>query len=238
MRILQALFIITLITFPLGQAVRLQLGNNINVTAFDCSVLLTGMWWILAVLRRSEYKKRFLTKPILLFVLTIIISLVANSLRYAPNELMVASLYGVRWFLFACMYFVLSDISGSSKKQLPDWLTVSGAVLLVLGYIQYLFYADLRNLYYLGWDEHLTRMFSTFLDLNFYGAFLVLYFLFLLGRMQRSLLEDAPITNADQSIRERTRPYIYGVLAFGAFIGVFLTTSRSALLMLTVSLIT
>ncbi len=44
----------------------------------------------------------------------------------------------------------------------------------MLGLIQYFWYPYLRNLSYLGWDPHLYRVFSTFLDPNFASIFFVL----------------------------------------------------------------
>jgi O-antigen ligase len=69
----------------------------------------------------------------------------------------------------------------------------------------------------LGWDEHMNRMFSVFFDPNFAGAFFVLFFLFLMNMFlqKRSLTTGLLI-----------------ILTLGA---VFLTFSRSALLMLIVS---
>src|SRR3989344_4212784 len=76
-------------------------------------------------------------------------------------------------------------------------------------------------LYYLGWDEHLYRLFSTFLDPNFAGAFFVLYFLFALN-----ILID--------SLKKQTKFFslFIGLMSFLALIAIFLTYSRSALLML------
>src|SRR5258708_8198179 len=57
----------------------------------------------------------------------------------------------------------------------------AGTCVCFIGLVQYLLYPNLRNLYYLGWDEHLYRLFSSFLDPNFACAFLVLFFLFITG---------------------------------------------------------
>ena len=64
-------------------------------------------------------------------------------------------------------------------------MLISGSLIVLLGFIQLMFYPALRNLYYLGWDEHLYRMFSTFLDPNFAGAFFVLFTLFVIDMSLR-----------------------------------------------------
>ena len=55
-------------------------------------------------------------------------------------------------------------------------LLFSGLVIVGLGFVQYFFYLGLRNLYYLGWDEHLSFIFQL-LDPNFAGAFPALFFI-------------------------------------------------------------
>lgn len=226
MGILKLLYLSTLITFPLAQALRLQLPGDINVSAFDIAVMITGIVWLLyAALGKSDYQKQSLTKPMLLFLLVICISLVANSFRYPGNELFVAALYGIRWLLFASVYFVISDLPELWKKKIPGFLRLSGVSLVVLGYLQYFFYWDLRNLYYLGWDEHLFRMFSTFLDPNFFGSFLVLYFIFVTGCVTKLTKKDG------------WKRYVWGSVAVLTFTAIFLTTSRSAFIMLGVSLV-
>ena len=93
-------------------------------------------------------------------------------------------------------------------------LMVSGAIFIVFGYIQYLFYSNLRNLYYLGWDDHLYRLFSTFLDPNFAGIFLVLI---LLLTVQYFFLE-----------RKTKIKIVIAMFSVLALIALYLTYSRSA----------
>lgn len=227
MFILRILFLTTLFFFPFAQAFRFQLSGNVNFTVFDLSVVLTGsIWFVLAALGKSTYRKDALTKPILMFFLTMILSLSANFFRYELFELAVASLYAVRWLLFACIYFVILDQPVSFRKKIPEFLLVSGGSVVFLGYFQYIFYSNLRNLYYLGWDEHVYRMFSTFLDPNFLGVFFVLYLLFLLGYLLSGKSREGMFT------------YLLWGMCLATFTAIFLTTSRSALLMLIVSFVT
>jgi len=237
MGVLKFLFILTLVTFPLGQIARLQLSGDINVTLFDASVLTTSIVWLLYTLGKRKKTTAALTKPILFFAGAIVISLIANLFRYSGAELFVASLYGTRWVLFACLYFVAQEFDGQFRKKLPTLLTVAGSVILGFGYIQYAFYQNLRNLYYLGWDDHLYRMFSTFLDPNFAGAFFVLFFIFLAGNFYE-FYSSSQARSAKRNSSHFVRTILLGILCILTFIAIFLTTSRSAFIMLTVGLFT
>ncbi|MBI3955426.1 O-antigen ligase family protein, partial [Candidatus Gottesmanbacteria bacterium] len=63
---------------------------------------------------------------------------------------------------------------------------ISAGIIAFIGWIEYFLYPDLRNLYYLGWDPHYKRIFSSFLDPNFLGLFMVLGLLtILLSKIRR-----------------------------------------------------
>ena len=126
-------------------------------------------------------------------------------------------MYLLRWLAYAGVFFVISDFDNDFKKKISNTLIIVGSLVVGLGYLQYFFYSNLRNLYYLGWDEHMHRMFSVFLDPNFAGAFFVLFFLFLIGVFLKNKNISA------------------GILLMLTLGAVFLTFSRSALIMLIIS---
>jgi hypothetical protein len=251
---LQFLFFATLVTFPTGQVLRLQLPNNINVSLFDIAVVLTGTFWLLTMLLgNKKYQSYFLTKPLLLFFLAILVSLAANIFRHDLTEIGIALLYALRWLLFVCIYFVVKEVDQEFRVKIPTLLTIIGTGVVAIGYIQYFFYSNLRNLYYLGWDEHMLRMFSSFLDPNFAGAFFVLFFLFLSGQIfakysggNTYTILSFPRKRESMDPRSKsgmTKDLIWKnitlyCLSFVTFIAIFLTTSRSALIMLFVGLFT
>jgi len=119
------------------------------------------------------------------------------------------------------MYFRVKTFDKKTCQKIPVYLIILGFIVLIGGYFQYFYYPDLRNLVYLGWDEHLNRMFSSFLDPNYFGIFLVLYLFFLLGYI----------------LTRVNRDLFFGFLVIDfvlTFIGIFLTFSRSAILALIV----
>lgn len=140
-----------------------------------------------ALTRRREKNRSGLTliAPIAAFIAAATGSLIINSGRFSGEELFNGSMYLIRWILYAGIYAV-AGLSRLSGKFWTLGLIGVGTALAVLGCTQFVFYPDLRNLEYLGWDPHYYRLFSTFLDPNFAGIILVLTIL--LGWYVRSFL--------------------------------------------------
>ncbi len=202
--------IIFLFLFPLGQWIRLDLGNGLSLVPLDIGVGVTSIIFLL-----TNYKKihgKFL-KPISIFAAVLAVSLVLNFKNLELREFLISGAYLLRIVFYFSLYFLIINYS-EIRKILPRLMILSGGLLLIIGIIQYIFYPDLRNLYYLGWDEHLYRLFSSFLDPNFAGSFFVLYLIFLAGSLKNK---------------------IHYVLIVLTFIAILLTYSRSAYLMLTIS---
>ncbi len=211
-------FLLFLFLFPFGEIVRLPIYPNVSIHPSD---IVIG---ILAICSFSLLRKKtnsYFFRPILLVLGVFFLSLAVHLFTYRPNELFVSVLYYIRFVCSLFFLLILSSFDGTFKKRIPGFLTVLGFIIVLLGYVQYFLYPDLRNLYYAGWDEHLYRMFSTFLDPNFAGAFFVMYFLFLVGMIFQN---------------GKKRVLLYGI-AFLTLGAIFLTYSRSAYLMLGVSLI-
>ncbi|MEX2013161.1 MAG: O-antigen ligase family protein [Candidatus Levyibacteriota bacterium] len=212
------LFIFMLTSFVLGEVARIQFPSGIAVKALDLAVLMFIVGSALSF--RKKFKKPILTKPILLFLLVASTSLFINYPSLKVEELAVSLSYLVRWIAYAGIYFLVTNFDKDIKNKIPSYLLYMGGAVIGIGFLQYFFYPNLRNLYYLGWDEHLYRLFSTFLDPNFAGAFFVLYFLFTLGFFIKY------------------RKPTYGIFSFMAAVAIILTFSRSAYLMLFVGLVT
>jgi O-antigen ligase len=129
--------------------------------------------------------------------------------------------------MYASIYFVIKSFDKDFRKKILMLIFVDGLIILLAGFAQYFLYPNLRNLYYLGWDEHNYRMFSVFLDPNFAGAFFVLFFLLTLWLFY----------NKDSN-KEAPLRLFAALLSVLCLLAVFLTYSRSAILMLIASTIT
>lgn len=227
MGILEIFFAILILVFPLGEVFRIQQGS-ISLTLNDAILSVTVLVWII---KRLSSKGKFnksptLAKPIGIFLVIGFISLLVNSRFLDTESFFVSFLYLVRFGLYALIYFVIFDLSSFFKKKILYLLTFSSVLVMLIGYIQFIFYPNLRNLYYLGWDEHLYRLFSTLLDPNFAGTVLVLSFLLLLGLSFNFFKNN-----------KRNMFLFLLTLSIINLYEIYLTYSRSAIAMLVVSLI-
>ncbi len=211
-------FLFFLFLFPQGEALRVHLFPNVSIHPSD---IVIGILAVCSVPLFLKNRNHYLFRPILFLAGVFLLSLAVNIFNYDLGQLYVAALYYLRFVFLLLLLPLVYGFSNSFKKRIPVFLTVAGFLFLLFGYIQYFFYSDLRNLYYAGWDEHLYRMFSTFLDPNFAGAFFVMYFMFVLGMV----------------FEKSNNKYWYGLLGVLTLGAIFLTYSRSAYIMLGISLI-
>lgn len=171
------LFFLLLIIFPFGQLGRLTLGESEAALQINDVVVgfLVGGWVVLNLIKRKKFNPPPLSKPIFIFFSLALLSILVNLPSWEGN--LTGGLYLLRWAEYAGLYFFLYEAFLDKKftrgKTLRI-LTVSGVIVGFIGILQYFLYPDLRNLYYLGWDPHYFRVFSTFFDPAFTGMILVL----------------------------------------------------------------
>lgn len=170
MKLLSILFLASLLLGQIG-GIPIYGGAVIYVHDIILGLLLIEGFVQYAI--RSKFKKPKLTVPILLFVSAAILSLLTNSGKFQIPELEVSAMYLVRWIFYATLYVLVLQMYTKIERWLYG-LFATGIGLGVLGLAQYFLYPNLRNLSYLGWDPHYYRLFSTFLDPNFAGIYLVL----------------------------------------------------------------
>ncbi|MDO8658897.1 MAG: O-antigen ligase family protein, partial [Candidatus Levybacteria bacterium] len=230
MDILKIIIVFFLLTFSFGETIRIGLGDNLFIKPID--IFATGLFFFWIVKNFKSVKAKVilndsLSVPIMLVVLVFLASLILNIKNFSLNEIFIAFSYALRWSLYASLYFVVKSFSQKFKEKVIYVLAVLGTVLVLFGFIQYFFYSSLRNLYYLGWDDHMHRMFSVFLDPNFAGAFFVLFLFFSLS-LVLYLMDN----------NKKKQAWLLGLIACLTLLSVFLTYSRSALIMLLTTAIT
>lgn len=227
MGILKFIFIVFLGAFSLGEIIRFDLGSNIYIKPVDVVAVILLFSWIIynfkSFIKKIRSDKLF--SPVMWVTVIMCISLAVNFKNFSGNEIMIGLSYIIRWILYASLFFIIKSFSSKFKEKILYMLLIMGGFFTLFGFIQYFFYSNLRNLYYLGWDEHMYRMFSTFLDPNFAGAFFVAYLIFLLGLLSY-FLKNNKIKQAS----------LVGLISIFSLISVFLSYSRSALIMLLTSI--
>jgi len=213
----------TFILFSLGQLGRISfLGQQINGYVYEISMLLTLIYLFVKYLFKpiaQSFKRLYM---VYLFLLFILLSFLFDLRFYDFQQNLISFLYQIRlWFYFLFLVYLYYGLK--KKTTLIKTLNISFFIFItltaVLSVIQYMFYPDLRNLIYDGWDPHLFRMFGVFFDTSVSGAIYGIIFLFL-------FLKDDFIKNK----------YVRFFLIFIFFIFVFLTYARSLYLVFIITL--
>lgn len=206
------LTVVLLLLFPLGQTLRIDLGSGIAINPLDIGVGITAMVTIiLFVINKKRFPSIFI--PLGGFLFFGLFGLAFHAVKLLPNELSVALLYFIRFVLYAILGLTVWTLSKKRKAFLYNILLFSGGVFLVAGVIQYFFFPSLWGLIYAGWDPHLYRLFSTFLDPNFAGVLLGIYFLLVIHSYMQQ-----------KTIQKR---FAFGALGFFTLLTIVLTYSRT-----------
>src|SRR6266480_3553499 len=224
LNLISNIFLVLLFILPFGELFRWQLNNGITITGLDFIAGIIFLFCLFQYIKNKNYIHTNLAQPIGLFILICIFSLLINIPQLQPFQLFVSSLYLFRWIALTSIYFFIANQPKKNKQHFSMLMMYSGSLFLLFGFLQYLFFNDLRPFIFAGWDEHYLRLFSTFFDPNFAGIFLVLFFLLIVHML----------------FKEKIKQHIYGLSILGFFtcIGIFLTLSRSAFIALILGLLT
>lgn len=161
MAIIQSFFFyITTTAFFFGPSLRLNI-LSVSVPIFDILLIL----YTLSSIPNHKPKN---TKFIFLAVWTIITYLI-NIPTYDFNFR--SLFYLIRLLNF---YILLIYIPTLSKNQIK-YTNLVIVANIIFSYLQYCLWPDLTNYMYLGWDPHLYRLTSTFLDPTFTGLIFLIF---------------------------------------------------------------
>jgi len=169
MAILSLLFFISLLG---GQIFRIPLYGGIAVYPHDLMLGILILFWLCFDRNRKNARSIRFQYPLKLFYLSILISLALNMPFHTLPDFAEGVAYALRFFLYSFLFIIVSNTK--SGIRWIQGLYGVGSVFALIGIIQYVLYPNLRNLSYLGWDPHYYRLFSTFLDPNFAGLFILL----------------------------------------------------------------
>ena len=144
MDLLKSLFILTIILFVFGEVMRMPVAL-LSVKLIDIGVILLSAYWVLFTIKNLKKIKinKDLRIPVLIFSTVALLSLILNARLLNINELFVSSLYFIRWIAYASIIFIIPMFDNPFKKIITKFLILIGALIVVLGYIQYLLYPNL-----------------------------------------------------------------------------------------------
>jgi len=170
MRFLTIALFLTLVSGQLGGV---PIKDGVVLYLHD---IVAAIFFVIAAISFFQKKSKVqphLWVPILVFIGVAVISLLVNLDTFTLPQIGEASLYLVRWILYASIYVTLV-YKRMDAVLVKRGLFISGTTIALGGFLQLWLYPSLRNLWYLGWDPHYYRLFSTLLDPNFTGIFITL----------------------------------------------------------------
>jgi len=182
MKLIDWLTFLSLVVFPFGVLARIPIKivniPEINLYILDLLVGLTAVYYLISSKHRLKLKQAV---PLLIFLTIAAISLFLSSFSLTWAQTSTAFLYLLRFSAYALL--LLNTQPVEKKYQL---LAAVGIFTAVFGFIQYIFWPDLRVLKYIDWDPHYRRLAGTFLDPNFCGIILVLTLIILYKLYQKN----------------------------------------------------
>lgn len=209
-----------------GEVARFTLFQSVSFRFIDIVAGCITLAWVIDMIRFPHKRLIWNTsvaKYIFAFLCIGVCSLLINLPHFSLPTIGEASLYLVRWFLYTGIFFYFQQLDAKEYTFSFTMLRAAGTILVLFGFIQYFYYNNLKNVYYLGWDDHMYRIFSVFLDPNFTGMVFVLFALLLMGTiwMRRKLASRYQLS-------------FLLLLLLMTLIATVLTFSRSALISLLV----
>lgn len=218
----------------LGQAVRLTLPNQGGGLLFsDIAVVVVLLSVAVRLIWPAGHRKPFGRRSVVLgylfipFILWSLYTLIIKSPQLGAANTVLSLFYWLRLttqlLLLPALLFLLRD--QQIKKTIYYGLLISLIVLLVLGLAQLLWLPNLTQLVPFGWDPHQHRLVSTWLDPNFFGAFLAI-------TLPLALFMATKFNYAGQRTIFKT---LVMLIPFLSLIALFFTQSRSSLLALAIT---
>ncbi len=168
----------------LGQLGRISLYNQ-QVNFYFYEVFASGwfVWLFIKYRLKPLYIGFTQFKYIYFFLVFLLASYLFNIAGYSSFQNIVAMLYLVRLsFYFLFFIYLIYHLKNKSIRNsgLNKGMLLFILLTTVFFLVQYFLYPDLRNLFYLGWDPHLYRVFGLFLDTSTTAAIIGTIILYLL----------------------------------------------------------
>ena len=208
-----------LVSVLVGQIVRLNIGGGGLLVSDGVMVVLAVVWILNILVRKKSFRGNILWLAVLGFWFLSLLVNIWKTQFYNSEVIDTMWLYWGRWVLYSLtlpISWSIVEWYGQRDRYLR-WFWWVGILFLVIGFIQLKLLPDISFLTKYGWDPHQGRLLSTFLDPNFAGAFLVIFF---------ALSFSVYFYYQKWSLEK----IIWGIFSVLFMAGIVLTLSRSAFL--------
>ncbi len=162
-----------------GQLIRIPLpGQGGGLLLSDITVVLFELaigWQLVTAQIRASILARRIIYIILPFTVVSLAALLLQVSSLGTSASLIAFSYWLRLATTLLLLPALITFMSEEKYRTSglNGIVVTIVVLCVMGLAQILFFPDLTFLSRYGWDPHQGRLVSTWLDPNFFGAFLI-----------------------------------------------------------------
>lgn len=167
-----------------GQLLKLNIGRgDTGLLASDLIIPFFLFVWFLRTIFKKEEIVSTVTGPFLFVFLSIAVLSLINGLRFLNQEqAVVSSFYLLRLVSYGMLFFVAATVFKENERGIYRFkkiLILTFVLFALAGIAQIIYFPNLTSwaIKY-GWDPHMGRLFSTFLDPNFAGVFLTIGFIF------------------------------------------------------------
>ncbi|RJQ25095.1 O-antigen ligase family protein [Candidatus Parcubacteria bacterium] len=229
MYLVKFLLIAVLLSFIFGEFAHFPFGSSAGAVYLSDILLVFAI--IFFIIWNTIAKTRIIIPkvfyPMLIFWIVAGISLLLSFTFFPWEEVVKGGLYLVRLIAYSTIFVIIFNLKKKqiiSKEGVINTLIAIGIFLSCLGFIQLFLFPNFENINFsltsYGFDPHQGRLASTFLDPNFTGAYLVLTLVLILYRLSLRIYEKK-----------------LWLLSALLIVSIILTYSRSAYLMLTVTVI-
>ncbi|MBU6389616.1 O-antigen ligase family protein [Patescibacteria group bacterium] len=168
-----ALLATILVFLVLGQFARISSAGG-DILILDGLVGMFFLLWLVWAVRFGRVKR--LSLPLILwsgFLLIGLVSLVLGPFALGKQELAGNGFYWIRLLAYSSLAWSLPVfITGEEDGwRVLKWLLYAGMAIVLLGFVQLRLLPNIGILAKYGWDPHVGRLVSTFLDPNYLGGF-------------------------------------------------------------------
>lgn len=168
---------VTLFSMLLGQIVRLDLGTGGLLVSDLMMGALVVVWIIYFGFQKIKITWNIVWLAMVMFLIVSLMTNIRASFDFHSGNLVTMWLYWARMILYSCFLPITWSVVSwyDNGWMYLKWLLTAGIVLLLLGFLQLIFFPNIIFLAQYGWDPHIGRLLSTFLDPNFVGAVFVFF---------------------------------------------------------------
>ena len=182
MHLIKFLLFGVLISLIFGEFGRFPFGASNAVSLTDISLMLLYTFFLIWHVQNRSLNSLLRKAPRIITSLWVfqgaaVISLIVALRVFSFFEVMTGALYLIRFIMYSNVLLVvwwLIKEKVLSVKILENWLIGVGVVITIFGYLQFILFPDFNFLTDFGYDPHIGRLSSTFLDPNFSALFLCL----------------------------------------------------------------